>query len=61
LRSASLALTHAMSGLLFAVKPDDPSVLAGVALVIAAVSALACWVPARRVLRVDVAAALRCD
>jgi len=59
--SASLALTHAMSGLLFAVKPDDPSVLAGVALVIAAVSALACWVPARRVLRVDVAAALRCD
>jgi ABC-type lipoprotein release transport system permease subunit len=39
--------------------PTDPAVFAGAASIIAAIGALACWIPARRAVRVQPAVALR--
>ena len=59
--AASLSLTRTIAALLFDVKPLDPLTFAVVALVIAAVSAAACYVPARRATATDPVAALRHD
>lgn len=57
--AGSLAATRAIRSMLFGVTPLDPvSVVASTALV-AAVSLLACYLPARRALRVDPIVALR--
>jgi predicted permease len=58
---AALALTRVLSGLLFEVDPLDPAAAASVAALLAAVVAVASWLPARRATRVDPLAALRCD
>ncbi|HEX6863856.1 MAG TPA: ABC transporter permease, partial [Thermoanaerobaculia bacterium] len=50
-----------MSGLLVGVDPQDPPTFLGVALVLTAVSLLACWFPARRASRTDPVAAIRYD
>ena len=54
-------LTGFMSTLLFQVAPRDPITFAGAALILTAVSALACYLPARRATRVNPLVVLRAD
>jgi putative ABC transport system permease protein len=56
---ASLALTQLMATLLFGIGTRDPVTFAAVGLILAAVSLLACYIPARRAMRVDPVVALR--
>jgi putative ABC transport system permease protein len=55
----AIALTRLMVSLLFEVKPTDPATLIAVALLLAAVAALACYIPARRALSIHPMTALR--
>jgi ABC-type antimicrobial peptide transport system permease subunit len=50
-----------LQSLLYGVSPTDPATFAAVTFIVLAVSAAACWVPARRVLGVDPVVALRGD
>jgi predicted permease len=56
---AAAALTRLMAAMLFEVKPTDPAVFIAVAALLAAVAAMASYIPARRAVRVDPAVALR--
>jgi putative ABC transport system permease protein len=56
---AAVAATRLIKTLLFGVEANDPMTLCGVALLLAIVALLACWVPARRATRVDPLIALR--
>jgi predicted permease len=58
---AALLVTRVLSGLLYGVRPRDPVALMSASLLLLAVSALACLVPALRAVRVDPAATLRED
>ncbi|MGA2902060.1 MAG: ABC transporter permease [Candidatus Acidiferrales bacterium] len=57
----ALIVSHLMAGLLYGVRPTDPLTFAGVALLLIGVALLACYIPARRAIRVDPLVALRHD
>ncbi len=57
----ALILTRLIANQLYGVSPSDPATYAAVALVLCAVAALACYLPARRAARVDPVIALRSE
>jgi putative ABC transport system permease protein len=56
---AAIAVTRYLRSLLFGVRPTDPIIFLAVCLVLAVVTFLACFIPARRATRVDPMIALR--
>jgi predicted permease len=58
---AALGLSQFLTSLLFSVKPTDPATFFSVTGILAAVAAIACYIPARRAMRVDPIVALRCE
>ena len=58
---AALGLTRMLSSLLYSTSLSDPLTFAVMATVLLAVALLACYIPARRAMRVDPMTALRCE
>ena len=58
---ASAALMRYLTAMLFGVTASDPATFLTLAAVMSIVSALACYVPARRAARVDPLAAIRSE
>jgi predicted permease len=56
---AALAMTRFIAGELYGVKPNDPATLLSAIFLILFIGSLACWIPARRAMRVDPIVALR--
>ena len=56
---AALGLARLMASMLFGVTPADPVTFSLVALVLCAIALLACYVPARRAMKIDPMIALR--
>jgi ABC-type antimicrobial peptide transport system permease subunit len=52
-------MSHLMTGLLYGVSPSDPLTFLGLTIVLTTVALAACYIPARRAMRVDPIIALR--
>jgi len=59
--AAALPLMHLLRSLLFGITPMDPLTFTSVAVGLACVGAVACYLPARRALKVPVADVLRLE
>jgi len=57
--AAALLLTRLLESMMYGVSPRDPIVFVLVGLVMIAVSLIACYVPARRAMKIDPIVALR--
>jgi putative ABC transport system permease protein len=57
--AGALALTQVLSGMLFGVSPRDPLTFVLVPVALLVVALAACWIPARRAIRVEPVIALR--
>jgi ABC-type antimicrobial peptide transport system permease subunit len=55
----AIAATRFIQGLLFGVAPHDPATLGSVAVMMAIVGLIACWLPALRAARIDPAITMR--
>jgi predicted permease len=59
--AGSAVLTRLMASLLFGVTPTDAITFVSAAVLLFALTLLACYIPARRAVRIDPMAALRCE
>jgi putative ABC transport system permease protein len=59
--ACALLVSRLIASQLFGVAPWDPLTICGVATLLLAVGALACWIPARRAARIDPLVALRSE
>ena len=55
------AATRALASLLYGVEPTDPLTFGAIALLVAAITLAASWLPTRRAVRVDPVDALRAE
>ncbi len=59
--AGAMAATRLIAAQLWGITATDPATFAAVAVVLALVTLVACWIPVRRALRVDPNIALRCE
>jgi ABC-type antimicrobial peptide transport system permease subunit len=59
--AGAIALTRFLRALLFEVSPVDPASFVAVTVTMIVIGLVACWIPARRAMRVGPAAALRAN